>query len=92
MARSLTNGDGGQRYGGRVLPPVYFLVALLLMGGLHFAFPVRQIMEFPYRYIGMMFVEAVGEAGETMPQKSTLFYPRLQSGLVMREVDPNERP
>lgn len=37
-------------------------------------------------------VEAVGEAGETMPQKSTLFYPRLMSGLVMREVDPRERP
>ncbi len=37
-------------------------------------------------------VEAVGEAGETMPQKSTLFYPRLQSGLVMREVNPAERP
>jgi uncharacterized protein (DUF1015 family) len=37
-------------------------------------------------------VEAVGEAGETMPQKSTLFYPRLMSGLVMREVNPHERP
>jgi uncharacterized protein (DUF1015 family) len=37
-------------------------------------------------------VEAVGDAGETMPQKSTLFYPRLQSGLVMREVDPRVRP
>src|SRR6266568_1361035 len=37
-------------------------------------------------------VEAVGEAGETMPQKSTLFYPRLQSGLLMREVNPNEPP
>lgn len=37
-------------------------------------------------------VEAVGEAGETMPQKSTLFFPRLQSGLVMRDVDPRERP
>jgi len=37
-------------------------------------------------------VEAVGEAGETMPQKSTLFYPRLQSGLVMRGVDPHEPP
>jgi uncharacterized protein (DUF1015 family) len=37
-------------------------------------------------------VEAVGEAGETMPQKSTLFYPRLMSGLVMREVNPRERP
>jgi uncharacterized protein (DUF1015 family) len=37
-------------------------------------------------------VEAIGEAGETMPQKSTLFYPRLQSGLAMREVNPRERP
>ncbi|HUL58309.1 MAG TPA: DUF1015 domain-containing protein [Anaeromyxobacteraceae bacterium] len=37
-------------------------------------------------------VEAVGEAGETMPQKSTLFFPRLQSGLVMRVVDPRGRP
>ncbi len=37
-------------------------------------------------------VEAVGDAGETMPQKSTLFAPRLQSGLVLRTVDPNDRP
>jgi uncharacterized protein (DUF1015 family) len=37
-------------------------------------------------------VEAIGDQGETMPQKSTLFYPRLQSGLVMREVNPRERP
>lgn len=37
-------------------------------------------------------VEAVGDAGETMPQKSTYFYPRLQSGLVMRDVDPRAAP
>jgi uncharacterized protein (DUF1015 family) len=37
-------------------------------------------------------VEAVGEAGETMPQKSTFFYPRLQGGLVMRDVNPHEPP
>ncbi|WP_242394720.1 DUF1015 domain-containing protein [Anaeromyxobacter oryzisoli] len=37
-------------------------------------------------------VQAIGDAGETMPQKSTYFYPRLQSGLVMREVDPREAP
>jgi uncharacterized protein (DUF1015 family) len=34
----------------------------------------------------------VGDAGETMPQKSTYFYPRLQSGLVMREVNPKLAP
>ena len=33
-------------------------------------------------------VEAVGDAGLTMPQKSTLFAPRLPSGLVMRAIDP----
>ncbi len=37
-------------------------------------------------------VEAVGDAGETMPQKSTLFAPRLQSGLVMRAIDPAGPP
>jgi uncharacterized protein (DUF1015 family) len=37
-------------------------------------------------------VEAVGDAGETMPQKSTLFYPRVPAGLVMRGIDPHDRP
>ena len=31
-------------------------------------------------------VQAVAEAGETMPQKSTFFYPKLASGLVLRRV------
>ena len=31
-------------------------------------------------------VQAVAEAGETMPQKSTLFYPKLASGLVLRKI------
>ena len=42
--------------GRRVLPPVYFLLALLLMVGLHLAFPVVQIIGFPYRYTGIVFV------------------------------------
>jgi uncharacterized protein (DUF1015 family) len=32
-------------------------------------------------------VQGVAESGETMPQKSTFFYPKLPSGLVMRKVD-----
>lgn len=44
--------------GRRVLPPVYFLVALLLMAGLHVAFPVLQMIHFPYRYSGVVFVLA----------------------------------
>jgi len=31
-------------------------------------------------------VQAVAESGETMPQKSTFFYPKLASGLVMRKI------
>jgi uncharacterized protein (DUF1015 family) len=31
-------------------------------------------------------VQAVAESGETMPQKSTFFYPKLASGLVVRKV------
>jgi uncharacterized protein (DUF1015 family) len=37
-------------------------------------------------------VEALGDAGETMPQKSTLFHPRLWSGLALRQVEPREAP
>jgi uncharacterized protein (DUF1015 family) len=32
-------------------------------------------------------VQAVAESGETMPQKSTYFFPKLASGLVMRRVN-----
>jgi uncharacterized protein (DUF1015 family) len=31
-------------------------------------------------------VQSVAESGETMPQKSTFFFPKLASGLVMRRV------
>jgi uncharacterized protein (DUF1015 family) len=37
-------------------------------------------------------VQAVSEAGRTMPQKSTWFHPKIPSGLVLREVDPNGPP
>jgi uncharacterized protein (DUF1015 family) len=35
-------------------------------------------------------LEAVASAGEVMPQKSTFFYPKLASGLVMNPIDPAE--
>jgi uncharacterized protein (DUF1015 family) len=37
-------------------------------------------------------VQAVSDAGRTMPQKSTWFHPKIPSGLVLREVDPNGPP
>ena len=42
--------------GRRVIPPVYFLVALLLMVGLHLAVPIVQVIQVPYRYGGLVFV------------------------------------
>jgi uncharacterized protein (DUF1015 family) len=38
------------------------------------ATPVEQVM-------------AVADAGAVMPQKSTYFYPKLPTGLVMRALD-----
>jgi uncharacterized protein (DUF1015 family) len=35
-------------------------------------------------------VKAVATNGETMPQKSTYFYPKLLSGLVINRLDPDE--
>jgi uncharacterized protein (DUF1015 family) len=35
-------------------------------------------------------VKAVADAGEVMPQKSTFFYPKLASGLVLNPIDPEE--
>jgi len=30
-------------------------------------------------------------AGEKMPQKSTYFYPKLSSGLIVNKIDPDEQ-
>jgi uncharacterized protein (DUF1015 family) len=35
-------------------------------------------------------LKAVADAGEVMPQKSTFFYPKLASGLVLDPIDPLE--
>lgn len=36
-------------------------------------------------------VLAIAAAGEKMPQKSTYFYPKLSSGLIVNKVDPEEQ-
>lgn len=35
-------------------------------------------------------VLAIANRGETMPQKSTYFYPKLPSGLIVNKIDPDE--
>ena len=36
-------------------------------------------------------IHAVVATGEKMPQKSTYFYPKLNSGLIVNKIDPEER-
>ena len=40
----------------RILPPVYFLVALVAMAGLHFLFPIAQIYQPLYAYGGGLLI------------------------------------
>jgi hypothetical protein len=35
-------------------------------------------------------VKHVADAGEVMPQKSTYFFPKIASGVVMNRIDPDE--
>lgn len=35
-------------------------------------------------------IQAIVASGEKMPQKSTYFYPKLLSGLIVNQIDPNE--
>ena len=40
----------------RVIPPVYFLGAILMMTGLHFFVPTRTIVVAPYNYLGVLII------------------------------------
>ena len=44
--------------GWHVLPPVYFLAALILMALLHYELPGAQLIESPWRYIGAVLIAA----------------------------------
>jgi len=36
-------------------------------------------------------IQAIVASGEKMPQKSTYFYPKLSSGLIINKIDPGEK-
>ena len=38
----------------RILPPVYFFAALLVMAALHFGLPITRIIPTPFRYVGLL--------------------------------------
>ena len=41
---------------GRILPPVYFLLALIAMVALHYVVPIAQLIHSPFRYTGIVLV------------------------------------
>jgi len=41
---------------GRVLPPVYFFLALIAMVALHYVVPIAQLISSPLRYTGIVLV------------------------------------
>lgn len=59
------------------------------------AFELVQVGEFPLAFLmnptRMIEVREVANAGEKMPQKSTYFYPKLLSGLVINPLVEGER-
>jgi len=38
----------------RILPPTYFLIALVLMAALHLLIPIRSLVAWPYRALGLL--------------------------------------
>jgi len=38
----------------RIIPPVYFLAALVAMAGLHFMLPIATLVHPPHRYLGVL--------------------------------------
>lgn len=49
----MTDKEKTQR---RVMPPVYFLLTVLLIAALHWFVPVARIIESPITYIGLLFI------------------------------------
>ena len=40
----------------KIMPPAYFFVLLLLSIALHFILPATQLIDFPYRYLGVVLI------------------------------------
>jgi protein-S-isoprenylcysteine O-methyltransferase Ste14 len=72
-----------------ILPPVYFLVALVAMPCLHFLIPGRQLIDSPLRYVGLVIVAAgaaliIWAAGLFRKAETTIKPFQESSSLVVR--------
>ena len=40
----------------RIDPPDYFMIMVVVSVVLHYFFPIKQVVDFPYRYVGILFI------------------------------------
>jgi protein-S-isoprenylcysteine O-methyltransferase Ste14 len=73
----------------KVLPPVWFFLSIILMIGLHFWLPVRQLFSPPITYLGIgAILVGIGIAlfcTYLFRQKNTTIKPFLESSYLVRE-------
>ena len=73
----------------KVLPPVWFLLSIILMAGLHFWLPIQQLFFPPITYLGIVAI-AVGIVvllfcAYLFRQKNTAIVPFQESSYLIRE-------
>ncbi len=73
----------------KVLPPVWFLLSIILMAGLHFWLPIQQLFFPPITYLGIVAI-AVGIivllfCAYLFRQKNTVIVPFQESSYLIRE-------
>ena len=66
----------------RVIPPVYLLAAILVMLALHFTVPIRQLLYWPMRWVGL--VPIVG--GVLIGGSSAVLFARRKTTIRPGEV------
>lgn len=73
----------------KVLPPVWFLLSIILMVGLHFWLPVKQLFFPPITYLGIVAIATgIGMilfCAYLFRQKDTTIKPFQESGYLARE-------
>ncbi|MDJ0531955.1 MAG: isoprenylcysteine carboxylmethyltransferase family protein [Xenococcaceae cyanobacterium MO_207.B15] len=73
----------------KVLPPVWFFLSIILMGGLHLWLPVRQLFFPPITYLGagviLIGIVIVLSCAYLFRQKNTTIKPFQESSYLVRE-------
>jgi protein-S-isoprenylcysteine O-methyltransferase Ste14 len=73
----------------KLLPPVWFLLSIIVMIGLHFWLPIKQLLFPPVTYLGIiaiaMGIVTISFCSYLFRQKNTTIKPFLESSYLIRE-------